>query len=74
MAKDPPQHHDPEDKRSSGKAARGETPVGRSTRRGNSGYGVESLRPLLRDQLDMGELLRGWPPPYGGKKPKRSDR
>jgi putative hemolysin len=40
----------------------GDSPAGRATRRGRSGYGIESLRPHLREQLEMKELLRpGFP-------------
>jgi len=47
-------HHDPEDKRSSG----------RGSKRGRSGHGVESIRPHLRAQLKMQDLLRpSFPPP-----------
>ena len=70
MPDDPSRSSDPEDKRSSGKPARTESPAGRTQRRGHSGYGVESLRPLLRDQLELGDLLRQGVLP--GDKPKRS--
>ena len=70
MPEDPKRSRDPEDKRSSGKASRAESPSGRAQRRGHSGYGVESLRPLLRDQLELGDLLRQGVMP--GDKPKRS--
>ena len=36
----------------------GDSPAGRAARRGRSGYGIESLRPHLREQLEMKELLR----------------
>ena len=35
-----------------------------STRRGRSGYGIESIRPLLRAQIAQRDLLRPpFPPP-----------
>lgn len=49
---------DPEDKRSSGRQGRAEGPVSRALKRGKSGYGVESLRPHLHDQLVLKDLLR----------------
>ena len=35
-----------------------EGPDGRGTRRGRSGYGMESIRPHLRAQLELHSLLR----------------
>ena len=71
MPEDPKRSRDPEDKRSSGKPTRADSPAGRAQaqRRGHSGYGIESLRPLLRDQLELGDLLRQGVMP--GDKPKR---
>jgi hypothetical protein len=51
-------NHDPEDKRSSGRARK----------RGHSGYGMESIRPHLRAQLARQDLLRpSWPPEEADK-------
>ncbi len=78
------QHHshsrssDPEDKRASGRSSGrsgGEGPVSRALRRGRSGYGVESLRPHLRDQLVLKDLLRPtWPPPEDDGWRKNKDK
>jgi hypothetical protein len=59
-------NHDPEDKRTSGRAR---------AKRGRSGYGMESIRPHLRAQLAQHELLRPtFPPPEDGTKSNESDR
>lgn len=73
MPEKPSRSRDPEDKRSSAKPARAESPAGRTPKRGNSGYGIESLRPYLRDQLELDDLLRPGAIPSGTNKPKRSE-
>ena len=63
MASDHRRAHDPEDKRSSSRPGRAESPVHRALKRGRSGYGAESVRPHLRDQLVLKDLLRPSYPP-----------
>ena len=54
MGRNEHSNQDPEDKRSTGRAAK----------RGHSGYGLESVRPHLRAQLQMHDLMRPtFPPP-----------
>jgi len=58
---------DPENKRTNGSGAssRGaqRTAAAWSPRRGHSGYGMESIRPHLRAQLEQQKLLRPTFPP-----------
>lgn len=55
---------DPEHKRSAGPGASRETRAASWTpRRGRSGYGLESIRPHLRAQLEQQKLLRPTFPP-----------
>jgi hypothetical protein len=58
---DSPPPRDPERKRA--EAARDARPGGWTPRRGRSGYGVESIRPHLRAQLEERRLLRPTFPP-----------
>ncbi|WP_041675590.1 hypothetical protein [Ramlibacter tataouinensis] len=65
---DHPTARDPEDKRTPGRSkVRAEGPVSRALKRGKSGYGVESLRPHLADQLVLKDLLRSTYPPNKDK-------
>lgn len=63
--------HRSEDKPSSGKVPH--SAAGRDTggRRGRSGYGSESIRPHLRDQLEQQRLLR---PPFPPEDPRERER
>ena len=57
---------DPESKRNGSgiRNTRGtQRPAGWTPRRGRSGYGLESIRPHLRDQLEQQKLLRPTFPP-----------
>jgi hypothetical protein len=70
MARDnstPPR--DPESKRSNAAAPRSaaQRAAGWGPRRGRSGYGVESIRPHLRAQLEQQKLLRPTFPPEGNE-------
>lgn len=47
--------------------------VGRASASGHSGYGSESVRPLLRDQLKLKELMVPPFPPPEEDKPSGSD-
>lgn len=67
---------DPENRRSSGgtrSASRGKQAgfVGQASASGRSGYGSDSVRPYLRAQLKLKELLQTPFPPPDGDKPKR---
>lgn len=65
MARDDSSNRDPENKRPANGAARGQAraaTVG-AGRRGRSGYGMESIRPHLRAQLEYQKLMRPTFPP-----------
>jgi hypothetical protein len=67
---------DPENRRSSGgtrSASRSKQAgyVGQASASGRSGYGSESVRPYLRAQLKLKELLATPFPPPDEDKPKR---
>ncbi len=53
-----PNREGPGRQRSTEEPARPEGAPSRSPRQGRSGYGVESLRPHLHDQLALKDLLR----------------
>lgn len=68
MARDESNNRDPENKRSANGAARGPARAPTATgawgpRRGRSGYGMESIRPHLRAQLEQQKLMRPTFPP-----------
>ena len=64
---------DPERKRINGDAPRGASQRATSwaPRRGRSGYGVESIRPHLRAQLEQQKLLRPTFPPETDEEAER---
>lgn len=66
MARDESSNRDPENKRPANGAARGAPRVATGSwgpRRGRSGYGMESIRPHLRAQLEQQKLMRPTFPP-----------
>lgn len=67
MARDDSSNRDPENKRpANGGAARGPVRAPNAAfgpRRGRSGYGMESIRPHLRAQLEQQKLMRPTFPP-----------
>jgi len=65
MPRDPSDaSRDPENKRNSSAAARAaRSAAWGGQRRGRSGYGMESIRPHLRAQLEQQKLLRPTFPP-----------
>ena len=71
---------DPENRRNSGgnrSASRGKQAgyVGTASASGRSGYGSESVRPFLRAQLKLKELLASpFPPPEPDDKPGKGQR
>ncbi|HYF21527.1 MAG TPA: hypothetical protein VEA40_26945 [Ramlibacter sp.] len=74
MARDdssPPR--DPESKRNNGASQRAAAQRAGSwaQRRGRSGYGLESIRPHLRAQLEQQKLLRPTFPPEPGEDDER---
>lgn len=66
MARDDSSNGDPENKRPVTGATRGPARApnaGWGPRRGRSGYGIESIRPHLRAQLEQQKLMRPTFPP-----------
>jgi len=66
MARDDSDNRDPENKRPANGAARGPARAPNAAwgpRRGRSGYGMESIRPHLRAQLEQQKLMRPTFPP-----------
>ena len=66
MARDDFSNRDPENKRPANGAARGSARAPNDAagpRRGRSGYGMESIRPHLRAQLEYQKLMRPTFPP-----------
>jgi hypothetical protein len=72
---------DPESRRPGSAGKKGDGPgrksgfVERATARGHSGYGAESVRPHLRDQLRLKALLpQPFPTPEQDKQPGKDKR
>jgi hypothetical protein len=76
MAKDESSNRDPDEPRrpSPGGPARPYGAPGRRERRGRSGYGMESIRPHLRAQLEQRKLLRPTFPPEDPEEDTRSNQ